>query len=548
MKIFRVITVVLVTLSFFIIYMGCSDTTTENDENPIITDTVIFTPDGGTYTFESGVTVTVPVGTVNEDTPVSLSILSKNDIWSLYDYDEENTIDFLKIFSVTSEIYEFNKAITFTFSGFDSVTGFIPIPHTINFNTKTHNIEECETVYDPQNDRLDVTVNTSECFAIEKNYAWFDNSASKDCREGLIKVSAGDYENVCQEGECQVVESDVEVTFLSCPDQPVESAVLTEYNGKCSPFLNMTATGSDILVNETAKIDIEANFADKKVENASIILTKTGPGTLDAATLTTDSLGNAFTMFNASEVTGIVTITAESDIRSLVRGVEINGEIIEAFFRTEHVEKTVEVKVQKVYYDITLAVDCQNSGILGTGDEAYAVAMCNVNYSANIDFRLEPLADGYHVISVAGTQQVGSITPLDDHWLEVIDIYGPADMPIDTLDIFCYKETDSLLSFVVFENDCLKEQYYTEYAHWDIMDYYVLDPEDEVPEIISQRVVFYIVGFVEWISETGDTQRFKVPLNEQEFIGTGYVVCWPTGPGGDGISTYTLKSVRNRSF
>jgi len=254
-------------------------------------------------------------------------------------------------------------------------------------------------------------------------------------------------------------------------------------------------------------------------------------------------------MFNASEETGIVTITAESVIRSLVRSVEINGEIIEAFFRTEHVEKSVEVKVQKVYWDVSLDIDCQNSqilvNILNTG-------MCSVNYSANIDFRLEPLADGYNVTSVAGTQQVGSITPLGDHWLEVIDIYGPADMPIETLDIACNTETDSLLSFVVFENDCLndslKEQYYTEYAHWDIIDYFVRDPEAEVPVIVSQSFDLSIFGFLGWLPETETPQTFQVPMNEQEFIGTGYVYCWPLGPGSDGLITYTLKSVRNRSF
>lgn len=409
----KALTFILATVIICMVLMYCKKESDDDTLPGIISESLDITPDGGTYTLDNGITVTVPEGAVTSNTTLTVSQLLNHHIMPIFSDYEGMTFNALTGFEISSSTDQFELPVSFTFRSLNAGSGFIPLTHTANRSDSTHSIDTCITTYNPDSDSLSVSVTNCGTYIVEKNYLLYDalnasstKSGAANCREGLIIVSSGDKDVQCSFQDCQILESKVRVQFLSCPGQPVESAILRETGSTCNPVIFLTPRESEISTGSSTIVNAKVQLGCMEIKEAEVSFSSTSNGSVDPVTENTNSEGMAHTTFTAGDEEGTATVTAESYVRFPKQEVIINGEVIEALYITILATKPTDIKIRKADYKITLEMTYSSANY-----ETVYYIMSFSEYKATVEFEVQkPISTSTNYYLLSGITGLGTQT------------------------------------------------------------------------------------------------------------------------------------------
>ncbi|MBN1408199.1 MAG: Ig-like domain-containing protein [Calditrichaceae bacterium] len=503
---------VLCILFLFFLIFTCSDddNPTGNDEKEASSEITVG-PEGGDFDIDENMILTVPPGAVSSETDLTVSRLGESGWQSAFDNYGEHTINGLSAFSITPGDVQFNKAVRMRFKAVDCQAGIVPLVHTVDRTTGSHVVDSTVTLFDNENDSLSVAVLSGGDYVVEANSAWASlakKQGTLDCREGLIIVESNDSDVQCSEQDCQILESMVKVQFLSCPGQPVESAVLRESSQSCHAVMTLSGTSNSMQVNSTMSVNATIKIACMEVNNQTVNFSATGVGSVSPAESNTNAQGVATTTLSSEDKEGKVTVTAEAEVRYPVREIIINGSVEESFHRREPVEKSVEITVKDlptwhIEMDVALVNAPHNWGVL----------VDYVNYAAHVETDLSidttvNYATDYS--DVFGTQNLGEITlenlvPEIQTSVTLTSTNAPSSFPC-RVQAWYDKDAGNVNFFVTDQGDD------ADFATWDIEIRYI---EDLQPPWNTEH---WIGGF--W-PEGALGNEFYFPANETSYSISG---------------------------
>jgi len=222
---------------------GCKEKSVEPEKK--IT-AVTISPEGGTYIFPDGIKLKVPAGAVSETKDIMLKKVSSSLVTPIFDKRGVPIENLLACIEGTPDGMVFNLPVM-PYLNVDIKPGEIPIVHEVNLDSASYTLAETEIICDPDVDSLSISLThfSSITAEIMKEYeALFEECGDTPCRCGRIKVEQRDKDYLCDNGDCQVTESQVTVTFLDCPDSPTEESTMREVSAGCSPELHLVPGSS----------------------------------------------------------------------------------------------------------------------------------------------------------------------------------------------------------------------------------------------------------------------------------------------------------------
>jgi hypothetical protein len=500
---------------FFISFIlhGCkeSKSPTEPGDQEAVSIDISVGPAGGTFIIDNNTQISIPDGALPSETELTIACLQEQH-WqdAFYDYETDEVED-LAAFSISPATTQFARAVMMRFKSVDSNPTTIPLTHTVDLTASTHVVDSTVTIIDHTNDSLTVAVHAGGTYIVEANYAWASLAkvqGTSSCREGLIIVETSDHDVQCTVQNCQISESKVRVQFLSCDDQPVESAILREASASCSAVMNLSAASSAINTNSNTQVHAMVEIGCMAVEDQEVSFSETGVGRIDPQKNDTNADGIATTTFYAEDEEGTATVTAEAEVRYPIREIIINDSVIEAFYRTDPVSGSTDITVQELpTWHIELDV------ALVEAPHNWVVLMDYVNYTAHVeaDLSIDTTAEyGAGHVDLNGSQSLGEITvqnlvPGLQVSTTVVGTHAPSPFPCR---ISGYYDNDygTIEFFVTHQGD------EADFATWDIEIRYV---DDLQPPHILQS---FIGGF--WACG-GLGITFEFPADAEQYTTSG---------------------------
>ena len=471
-------------------------------------------PEGGTYAVDDTMTITFPEGALPAETDLTVYRLSAHDWQGAFSNYSEDSITGLAAFRITPDTVEFDEPVTAEFIETGSGSGTVPLLHRVDMSTGVHFIAaNTTTEFDNENDILTNGIISGGCYVTEAGMAWSDTSGKlrgDACRDGLIIVKTGDSDVQCTEQNCQIIETSVEVQFMSCPGEPVESAILRESSGSCEAKMYLSSS-STMGTESTLPVNAKVKIACKNIGDQTVKFSATGPGSIAPAEDITDPEGLAEATVSSNEYEGIIEVTSKANVRYPVREIIVNDSVEEAFYRTDPLEEKTEIRVKElpvwhVTLDVTLA-DAQ--GFWGTFNDF-------VNYTACVeaDIALDTDAErdqGHYNLNA--TQSLGSITFLNlfpeiQTSVTLVGTDAPSPFPC-RMGAWQDIDFDDNIHFSVYTRDG-----YDDFASWEVEITYIYNLE---PPYISEP---FISGF---FAHDGSGPEFLFPIQDAPYSTTGYM-------------------------
>jgi hypothetical protein len=214
-KPFKMILCYLIALLFIMIVFTCSEKSTEPDEDNIVT----ISPDGGEYTFPDGMILRVPAGAVDNEMDVTLNKIERFQLQPIFDRRSVSIDEFIACIECLPDSAVFNHPLQLMLS-VDLEPGVIPIVHEVDIDSGSYSLLEIDIICDPEQDTLVIALNHFSEIEIEnvKEYEELYGECSiTPYRCMRVRIEQYDKDYLCNNGSCQITESDVTVTYLDCP-------------------------------------------------------------------------------------------------------------------------------------------------------------------------------------------------------------------------------------------------------------------------------------------------------------------------------------------
>jgi hypothetical protein len=290
----------------------------ETSTDPVETDTLMISTQGGTYTFPEGIVMKVPAGAIESDMRVFLEYVDTVEVLPILRRRGVTKEEFLACLRCYPDGIEFDQPVEVLLSA-DLEPGDIPFVSYMNIFSGKTKPEVTTILCDPENNTIAIELSHFSDFAVELVTEFkklSEECQTKPCRCIKYKVTQKDSDFTCSEGKCQITESDIEVTFPECENQAVEKNFVLEISEGCIPELHLTAGSQIVSPGGQTQISAKAMIGCKPLESQSVDFYLSGqlPATLNPTYGLTNADGNIPTTFTAGNEEGLVTVTARSTV------------------------------------------------------------------------------------------------------------------------------------------------------------------------------------------------------------------------------------------
>lgn len=276
-----------------------------------------MTPEGGTHTFDCGITIDVPEGAVTEETEIQFRKMEPSEIQTILEPLGRESDNILVGFEAKPDGLTFLEDVKITVQNAGLDPGDFVIVHELDVDSSRYTPAELSFVYDPEEDIIEFSLNHFSGYSAEEIEEMEKTECVNDpenCRCKRIKITQSDKDLMCNLGACQKTESKLKVEYLDCGT--TETSNFFELSEGCKPEISLTA-GSTTVSPEgqttiTAELTLgceglEGQVVDFSVSNVSL-------GSVSPTNRTTGSDGKAQTTFTAEETEGTVTVTVNATV------------------------------------------------------------------------------------------------------------------------------------------------------------------------------------------------------------------------------------------
>lgn len=424
-------------------------------------ETVTITPTGGVFTFEGGVTLTVPPYAVPADTDIEFRVAARKELRSYYSRRGMSEDRLLVCVEGKPDGFTFDVPVTVSVQA-GLAGGEIPLVGRVDTETGDWSPLITETLVNPQTDSLQFTLSHFSTASAEISRELSDLIAEQGgdpCRKGRILVEQSDKDLVCDDGDCQVSESKLTVTFLDCPGQPQEESYYREISAGCTPSMTLSSASPKIGTGGQTSVtaEIELGCGEKAPGQTVTFSTSGAPGGVDPSNAVTDSQGLAVSVFTAGDEEGTATVTARSEVSypSFTVSASAGGvtETENGPMRTADLRKNIAIQIEEpdeawsgtMSYDHTYEFidawglgwrsqehyDVEFSFIVVDGDSIFGTAIASQTVS--VEFTTPGLFEA-EITSAPGTL---NLLVRGQKWLNDLIFKLPGDAPFYTWASYC---------------------------------------------------------------------------------------------------------------
>lgn len=426
MKDFKWIKFLLISISTLILLLfhSCSeDTTVEPSEKKSIT----ISPEGGDYTFADGIVLKVPLGAVNRDTKILIRHVNISEVQSIYSNRGISIDNLLACIEGTPDGLVFNHPVQLILS-VDLQSGDIPVVHEVNLINGSYTTSEIVTICDPEQNKLIISLDHFSTYTAETMNEIKELLSSKCgdtlCRCLRIRITQDDKDYVCNNGECQIAETRMKISFLDCDEDSTEEFYMKEISTGCTPSLKVSADRTKVPIEEHALIHANMKLGCVTLEDyeISFALEDTPLATINPANTYTDLNGDAFATLSAGNQEGLVKVITSSNVsyhsftlyaRAGGQEETVNGPLVSSVLIN-----TLDIEIEKD--------SVENNGSWSGNVIADVVTVYDeVHLEIDFHFFVDPLGDGIskEVVGIANATQ--DVTIKVDNMYNVFNLNLP---------------------------------------------------------------------------------------------------------------------------
>ena len=446
----------LLTILLLITSCNCLKTSTE-PTNPPDENTLTISPDGGEYNFPSGIRLRVPAGAVEDDTDISLKVLSRIELQPVlneYGFKEEDLLVYIegKPAGLT-----FNTPVELILSS-DIEDGDIPLLYNVKKDTTCSISSNSKIKFNSKHNELIISVSHFSSFFAQIVTSLRDlfniECLTDPCRCGDTKIIQGDKDYLCSIGDCQITETKVTVIFPECGTK--EESIMREISPGCDPKLVLSA--DSYIVPTGGQTNIMANIklgcAPQSGLNIDFSKTVTNLATLNPVSDNTNSDGSVQTTFTAGDTEGIVSVRAWSTISYYSSTLSANAggikEINHGSYISKQLLETIDIQIKDP------VESWSGTMTYNTWYDWYSIGFIQTS-EYQIDFQFFVYKDDGHSPwniygTATSTQVVNLVSTFEDYYVEELnapsslkfDIRGYAREHNDPLNIVFYVHPMSL--------------------------------------------------------------------------------------------------------
>lgn len=211
---------------------GISLTTEESLEG----EGILIGAEGGNFDFEDQITLSVPAGALEGQARIQIEKVDPDQVNPILQQPSINTMHLLAAFDIEMVGQELRQPVTLRLPTYPiQIPGGIPVLLNVDLEEGTYEYATADILYDPDNAYVEVTLDhfsTGVVTSVENAEIAEECSVPETaCRCKTIRVESKALDFTS--GKCQIVSDSVDVQFLDCPGQPVESSRLEEKSPSC---------------------------------------------------------------------------------------------------------------------------------------------------------------------------------------------------------------------------------------------------------------------------------------------------------------------------
>jgi hypothetical protein len=336
------------TLLLVIFLSFCSDKSVNTEED----ETLTISPEGGEYTFADGIKLRVPPGAVDEEKEISLKKVAEDQIESIFEKRGVPIEDLLVCIEGKPDGLVFNHPVEVILS-VDLEPGELAIIQEANLNTGSCSMIKTTIKGDPDQDTLVFSVTHFSSFFAEilrEIEQFFGGCGEIACRCGDWKMETGDKDYICQNGDCEISQSELFINYPEC-GTGVEVAIVREITDECSPNLTLSAASTKVPVGEVTSVEAIIKLSCEPLEGQSVDFSASGPGSVSPTYTETPPNGTAYTTFTAGDETGIVTVTARSTVSYYTFIIYASAQGVDEIGHGDHITKELNESIEIEVYE-----------------------------------------------------------------------------------------------------------------------------------------------------------------------------------------------------
>jgi hypothetical protein len=167
------------------------------------------------------------------------------------------------------------------------------------------------------------------------------------CRCETISIETYDAYNICSEDDCQVTESNVRITFVSCGGNQ-ETLRLKEVSPTCQPKLVVVPEKDRILPESSTAVRAELNLSCAPFSDQEINFSVDQLGKVEPTQTVSDQNGKGETTFTAFEEEGIALVTADASGTYHLLEIIVNGQAEYGEERSYQLSESAEIEIGKI--------------------------------------------------------------------------------------------------------------------------------------------------------------------------------------------------------
>lgn len=402
---------------------------------------VAISPDGGEYSFGDDLVLRVPAGAVSTIKNISLRKLDRSQLSPIFEKRGVPVSNLLLCVEGKPDGMVFDKPVQLCVFA-KMKRGEIPVVHEVSLANGKYTLDDAETVWDPDQDSLMISLKHFSSVAVEavKGLTKDVECETAPCRCGRIKVEQSDKDLMCDNGDCQIVESLVSVTYLDCSHAPVEESVMREISPNCAPVLSLVPGTVILPAGEQTSVVANVRIGCQLLEGQDVGFSVEGPASLAPTDAATDANGEAYTIFKASDEEGTANVTARATVSYPVYTIYASAggqsETVEGPPITKQLENSAIITIKKADQEWSGTMTYEDavnlSSPVGTTD-----LVIRSTYDVDIHFSLSWIGSGSGKISGTATaaQEVNFENHKEDYGacfdLQPLDVPKSLDLVID---------------------------------------------------------------------------------------------------------------------
>ena len=399
-----------------LVSIKCSDNSV-NSVEPSPDYTLSVSPEGGDYSYPGGISLRVPAGAVTDFTAILLRKVPNSELSSIFEKRGVSINNLLACVEGSPDGIAFNIPVQLVIA-VDLEPGEIPFVHEIDLNNGTYMPLETDILYDPDQDTLIISLTHFSSISAEiiKEFEDFlDNCGENPCRCVSNKIEQRDVDLISENGDCQITETKVSITFLDCPGSPVEESFFREVSAGCNPNLNLSAASTEVPFGGQTNLTAEIMLGIEPMVGQDVDFSISGPASLNPTNTITNAEGAAYSTFTAADEEGLATVTARATVSYSTYTISASsGDLHESEdgpLITKELSQSINIEVfePEEIWSGTMTYDFIN----------YITVLTEGHYSVNFQFSVirDPYSESIgDIVGIATATQEITLSILADGW------------------------------------------------------------------------------------------------------------------------------------